>query len=273
MSDSMFDADAIYARAQEQHARMEKERKENSKWGKVINSLPEGVTGFRMMPLPGSIGGYFEPFVQHRLKSGNSGDTRTTVCQEYFGRNCLECIKAEQQKAKQQKRVFMLGFFRNKDKEWDFKEPKFLAGAGMIAEGVTSLLGMKDDDGDLVHKPSSFLTDKLDGECFLIQRTGSGLKTNYEVRVRTKGPIPVPAEAMEKALEYAKNWKKYFEELYLLNLDQETADSGTTSSGGGAKKQTPVKKGDAAEAELDAAMGDTDADDFGEDFDDLDDDF
>jgi len=292
MAHDPFDLDALAKKAAEEHKRMEQDRKDNSKWGKVQNGVPVGTTGVRLFPIPGSTGGCHEviPFHSFPPSMNENGKWKSSPCQEYFGRACPDCVRAEKGGLKTGNRNMVIAVLKNKDASLDLSTPKFtVLPPSVVSMMVGNFTPTGDDDDDGGYEFKDFVNVAPSAMAFNVVRSGAGKDTKYEVKVR-KNPIELPPEVIEKVKEYALNFKKYIAELYMDNAEQagnaatgdddddadappaKTTKAAKKSPAKTTKKPTPsVDK--AADEALDSAIGDDDDLDGGDDdaTDDLDD--
>jgi len=225
MGKSDFDMDAIYKAAREQHA-VTKERKKNSgKWGFIYRSFGPKVY-LRILPLPGSVGGFYEPVLLHRIGGQGVKDSRFELCREYFQKKCKNCEKkdAGDKSIQNQRKALALCLVKDDSVrpalDW---EPKLVQAPISIFEQINAALSDEEgEDGAGGFEFKDYINLKAKAKVFKVTKTGEKLETKYAALPCSK-VMDFDVEKVKAALGKMKEWKQIVIDLFVPKATTTTA--------------------------------------------------
>lgn len=260
--------DAIYEKSKKAHAQAKEQEKNRGKWKVIYRTMKGDKVLVRLMPMPDSVGGYFDLDVRFHSVKGDDGKFRTVMCQELFGKVCPYCKMEEKgnKNVTSRKRSIMVGFVQEKNAKGEFihnfEEAKILIMASSVATKCNTNL-QEDDDTDIDIK--QYISTKSASKLVRIQKFGEGLTTEYNVTPLNK------VHEFDKALvaagvELGQNYMDILKGLYMETkrvVVEDDADEGEEDEKPQKAKKTSPKK--ATEDDIEDLLDDEDDTDTIED--------
>jgi hypothetical protein len=209
-----FDMDAIYKAAKAAHVDTKERKKNSGKWGFLYRSFGPKVF-LRIFPLPGSVAGFYEPVLLHRV--GGQKDAQYELCREYFNKKCKSCEKKEEgdKAITNQRKALALCLVKDESCRPVLQyELRLVQAPISVFEQINAALSDEEgSEGEGGFEFKDYINLKAKAKVFKVTKTGEKLDTKYGV-LPCSAEKEFPVEVVKAAIAKMKEWKQFISELY-----------------------------------------------------------